>query len=175
MSLLKQDDLSSDSELASHVFQDILDSVIIDVASESHRIAKLGLDRNLDEEEEELRLSAEARARASDPGHNSEANGKYVLDIFGQTHPAIASEIFECMNCGRSVMAGRFAPHLEKCMGKGRKARPKATRSTTAAQNRHARGSPVSTQPPNSNSHLSNGSASAASADTHPNGTSDEP
>jgi hypothetical protein len=22
------------------------------------------------------------------------------------------------MNCGRPVVAGRFAPHLEKCMGK---------------------------------------------------------
>lgn len=105
-------------QLASNLFQDLLDSIIIDVASESHRIAKLGLDHNLDEEEEELRLSAEARARASDPNHSGEANGKYVVDIFGQTHPPIANAIFECMNCGRSIMAGRFAPHLEKCMGK---------------------------------------------------------
>jgi hypothetical protein len=22
------------------------------------------------------------------------------------------------MNCGRPIVAGRFAPHLEKCMGK---------------------------------------------------------
>ncbi|MCD7464098.1 hypothetical protein HAX54_052075 [Datura stramonium] len=32
-------------------------------------------------------------------------------------------------------MAGRFAPHLEKCMGKGVEGRLKATRSSTA-QNR---------------------------------------
>ncbi|RVW57112.1 Ataxin-7-like protein 3 [Vitis vinifera] len=95
--------------LSSHFFGDLLDSIIVDVASECHRIARLGLDRNLEEEEEELRLSAQARV----------------------------SEIFECMNCGRSIMAGRFAPHLEKCMGKGRKARLKATRSSTAAQNRY--------------------------------------
>ncbi|KAK4477969.1 hypothetical protein RD792_017234 [Penstemon davidsonii] len=105
-------------QLSSDIFRDILDSIIVDVASESHRIARLGLDRNLDLEEEELRLSAEARARASDPSHSGEANGKYVVDIFGQSHPAIANEIFDCMNCGRSIMAGRFAPHLEKCMGK---------------------------------------------------------
>lgn len=91
--------------------------MIMDVASESHRIARLGLDRNLDDEEEELRLSAQARARVADPSH-SEANSKYVVDIFGQTHPPVASEIFDCMNCGRSIVAGRFAPHLEKCMGK---------------------------------------------------------
>ncbi|CAA0824997.1 Unknown protein, partial [Striga hermonthica] len=139
MSMTNENDVASNSELLLDVFNELLDSVIIDVASESHRIAKLGLDRNLDQEEEELRLSLEARARASDPSHSGEANGKYVVDIFGQTHPPIANEIFECMNCGRSIMAGRFAPHLEKCMGKGRKARLKSTRSTTAAQNRYSR------------------------------------
>lgn len=105
-------------QLSSDIFGDLLDSIIVDVASEAHRIARVGLDRNLDEEEEELRLSAEARARASDPSHSGETNGKYIVDIFGQTHPPVANEILECMNCGRSIMAGRFAPHLEKCMGK---------------------------------------------------------
>lgn len=105
-------------QLASTFFEELVDSVIVDVASESHRIARLRLDRNLDEEEEELRLSAEARAKATDPNNSYEANSKYVVDIFGQTHPPVASEIFDCMNCGRSIMAGRFAPHLEKCMGK---------------------------------------------------------
>ena len=41
-----------------------------------------------------------------------------MLDIFGQTHPTVANEIFACMNCNRSIVAGKFAPHLEKCMGK---------------------------------------------------------
>lgn len=27
-----------------------------------------------------------------------------------------------CPSCGRKVAAGRFAPHLEKCMGRGRQA-----------------------------------------------------
>lgn len=105
-------------QLSSHFFGDLLDSIITDVASECHRIARLGLDRNLEEEEEELRLSAQARVRVADSSNGGEANGKYVVDIFGQTHPSVASEIFDCMNCGRSIMAGRFAPHLEKCMGK---------------------------------------------------------
>lgn len=162
MSTLNQDNLSSNPQLASTFFEELLDSVIVDVASESHRIARLRLDRNLDEEEEELRLSAEARAKATDPSNSYEANSKYVVDIFGQTHPPVASEIFDCMNCGRSIMAGRFAPHLEKCMGKGRKARPKSTRSTTAAQNRHTRSNQGSTSSSYSNTasinRLSNGS-----------------
>lgn len=105
-------------QLSTHVFDELLDSIIIDVASECHRVAKLGLDHNLEEEEEELRLSAQARASVADPSNSSETNGKYIVDIFGQTHPPVANEVFECMNCGRSIMAGRFAPHLEKCMGK---------------------------------------------------------
>lgn len=51
----------------SNIFGDLLDSIIVDVASECHRIAKLGLDRNFEEEEEELRLSAQARVRVADP------------------------------------------------------------------------------------------------------------
>nr|GEY42292.1 SAGA-associated factor 11 homolog isoform X1 [Tanacetum cinerariifolium] len=137
MSTSDENNKSDHTQLASNFFDELVDSMIMDVASESHRIARLGLDRNLDDEEEELRLSAQARARVADSSH-SEANSKYVVDIFGQTHPPVASEIFDCMNCGRSIVAGRFAPHLEKCMGKGRKARVKSTRSSTAAaaQNR---------------------------------------
>ena len=30
------------------------------------------------------------------------------------------SETFECIHCKRPVVASRFAPHLEKCMGMGR-------------------------------------------------------
>ncbi|KAI4305315.1 hypothetical protein L6164_028687 [Bauhinia variegata] len=159
----------SNEELASHFFWDLLDSIIVDVASEYHRIARLGLDRNLEEGEEELKLSAQARATVSDPSNTNEANGKYTVDIFGQTHPPVANEIFECMNCGRSIMAGRFAPHLEKCMGKGRKARLKVTRSSTAAQNRYSRGSPVSAYSPYSNSssmnRLANGTSDVAGED----------
>ena len=42
-------------------------------------------------------------------------------DIFGQTHPPKANDLVTCKNCGRVVQAGVFAPHLEKCLGKGRR------------------------------------------------------
>ncbi|KAK4275132.1 hypothetical protein QN277_018266 [Acacia crassicarpa] len=170
---LPNEENALDSQLSSHFFWDILDSIIVDVASECHRIARLGLDRNLEEEEEELKLSAQARARVADSSNNNEVNGKYVVDIFGQTHPPVASEIFECMNCGRAIAAGRFAPHLEKCMGKGRKARTKVTRSSTA-QSRHLRGNHAPTNSPYSNSaganRISNGH-SGVSGEEHSNGT----
>lgn len=163
MSIANNDNAFSDSQLSSDLFEELLDSIVVDIASECHRIARLGLDRNLEDEEEEMRLSAEARARVADPSNSSETNSKFVIDIFGQTHPPVADEVFECMNCGRMIMAGRFAPHLEKCMGKGRKARPKMTRSSTAAQGRHTRSHPTSTYSPYSSStsvnRTSNGTA----------------
>lgn len=178
MSLPNDDNMSAHSQLSSHFFEDLLDSIIVDVASECHRVARLGLDRNFEEEEEELRLSAQARARVADSSNNGETNGKYVVDIFGQTHPPVANEIFECMNCGRSIVAGRFAPHLEKCMGKGRKARLKVTRSATAAQNRYTRGSPGSSYSSYSNStgmnRLSNGASSGVAGEEYSNGSFEE-
>ncbi|KAL5164447.1 SAGA-associated factor 11 [Glycine soja] len=176
MSVPNEENLSY-SQL-SYFFLDLLDSIIVDVATECHRVARLGLDSNLEEEDEELKLSAQARVRVADPSNSNEANGKYVVDIFGQTHPPVANEIFDCLNCGRSIMAGRFAPHLEKCMGKGRKARLKVTRSSTATQNRYSRGgpSPGSTHSPYSNystnsmNRLANGTSTFA-GEEHSNGT----
>jgi len=178
MSVPNDDNMSSHTQLSANVLSDLLDSIIVDVASECHRIARLGLDRNLEEEEEELRLSAQARAKVADPSNSGETTSKYVVDIFGQSHPSVATEVFDCMNCGRSIVAGRFAPHLEKCMGKGRKARLKTTRSSTAAQNRYSRGSPVSSYSPYSTStsmnRLSNGTA-GVSGEEYSNGTLEEP
>ncbi|PNW70430.1 hypothetical protein CHLRE_17g719550v5 [Chlamydomonas reinhardtii] len=54
------------------------------------------------------------------------------VDVFGQSHPAKATDIVTCRNCGRQVQAGSFAPHLEKCMGKGRAAARAASRRIAA-------------------------------------------
>jgi hypothetical protein len=44
-----------------------------------------------------------------------------------QVHPGTATEIVICMNCGRKAQAGKFAYHLEKCLGKGRQASGRQT------------------------------------------------
>jgi hypothetical protein len=105
---------------AQNVFAELLDSLIVDVAAEAHRAARLGFDYRLDnEEEEEAQMSAHARATVGDVDiGGSETGGKYTFDVFGLSHPTIAQDIFDCMNCGHPIVAGRFAPHLEKCMGK---------------------------------------------------------
>jgi len=50
-------------------------------------------------------------------------------DIFGhpQSHQ-MATENCECCNCSRTLIASRFAPHLEKCMGLGRTSSRLATK-----------------------------------------------
>ncbi|KAJ1259601.1 hypothetical protein BS78_10G168200 [Paspalum vaginatum] len=156
--------LSPRSELALSCFEELLDCAVADVASECHRIARLGLDRSVDSEEEELRVWAARTTAATAGGEHphpggggaaEEGGSKGGVDVFGETHPAIAADVVECMNCGRPVVAGRFAPHLEKCMGKGRKARPKITRSSSTGRTRSSNGSaasfysPYSTPNPN--------------------------
>ncbi|KAG8494907.1 hypothetical protein CXB51_012378 [Gossypium anomalum] len=121
------------TQLSLLIFGDLLDSIIVDVASESHRIAKLGLDPKLEEEGEEVNLS---------------------------------------------IAAGRFASHSEKCMGKGRKARRKVSRSSTAMQNRYSRGRPVFTYSSFLNStsmnQLPNGTGGVG-GEEYSNGTKEKP
>lgn len=54
------------------------------------------------------------------------------VDVFGQSHPAKATDLVTCRNCSRQVQAGMFAPHLEKCMGKGRAASRAASKRIQA-------------------------------------------
>ncbi|CAM6030073.1 unnamed protein product [Sphagnum balticum] len=142
--LLPADQASNEAQ---NVFAELLDSLIVDVAAEAHRAARLGFDYRLDnEEEEEAQMSAHARATVGDVdiGGGSETGGKYTFDVFGLSHPTIAQDMFDCMNCGRPIVAGRFAPHLEKCMGKGRKARLKANHTINSAHHRRGRTAPMS-------------------------------
>lgn len=43
------------------------------------------------------------------------------------TSPSTGGETFNCMNCGQRNASTRFAPHLEKCMGKGGRASARRT------------------------------------------------
>lgn len=38
-------------------------------------------------------------------------------DIFGNCYAANNLPSYECVNCHKMVAAGRYAPHLEKCLG----------------------------------------------------------
>ena len=113
------------------VYSDLVDSLITDVASESHRAVRLGVEgvpsnRVTNAAGTEQR-GAQAVEQPQGGGHGSSvpldtesSQQKCTVDIFGQTHPPVATQKFECLNCSRPIGAGRYAPHLEKCMGKVR-------------------------------------------------------
>jgi SAGA-associated factor 11 len=62
------------------------------------------------------------------------SGSKGAVDMFGnQVHPVALDQV-GCPVCRRHVAAGRFAPHLEKCMGKGRQASRAAARPTSEAE-----------------------------------------
>eukprot|EP00897_Mesotaenium_endlicherianum_P009656 jgi/Mesen1/8719/ME000052S08152 len=91
-------------------FSELLDSLIADIASEAHRAATLGLDARLDDTGHGVSPAPatwQAAANHGAPAGNEPV--RYTTDVFGQSHPAVASEAFECMNCGR---AGRNASRL---------------------------------------------------------------
>jgi len=43
-----------------------------------------------------------------------------MVDVFGNIIQPIALDPVICPNCTRKIAAGRFAPHLDKCTGRGR-------------------------------------------------------
>lgn len=50
------------------------------------------------------------------------SGSKGAIDMFGNSIQPVALEQVGCPVCGRKIAAGRFAPHLEKCIGGGRQA-----------------------------------------------------
>mmetsp|Transcript_6370 Transcript_6370/g.12108 ORF Transcript_6370/g.12108 Transcript_6370/m.12108 type:complete len:413 (+) Transcript_6370:57-1295(+) len=107
------------------VLGDLLDGLILDVALDAHRMAHLGIPQDDNSDDEELDSPLPSVAVMESWGQ------KNKKDIFGQTHPQIASDFIPCANCKRPIMAGRFAPHLEKCLGKGRNSSRQAKRPTS--------------------------------------------
>jgi len=91
------------SLLVMSIYLELVDDLCLETCFEMHRKLKLGL----------LCLNCDSVY--------SDVITRPNCDIFGQTINEIQNtESFECVNCKRMVMASRYAPHLEKCMGFGR-------------------------------------------------------
>lgn len=120
--------LQDNSTVASQTFAayfEILDEAILDVAQGVHREAKRGPNNTCLFEPPSKQQRTSVAAPVPLP---PQPGAKGPVDVFGQSHPAKATEVVTCKNCGRQVQAGTFAPHLEKCMGKGRAAARAASR-----------------------------------------------
>lgn len=103
-------------EMADEIAQDIMQFCINEIAFEVHKTLKMG----------QFCLNC-------DGGCQSDFVQKSGYDLFGQPIKATINETFTCAHCKRSVVASRYAPHLEKCMGLGRNSSRIATRRMNTA------------------------------------------
>ena len=108
---------------------------LLDVVQLVHRATRLGFEPSGEEEAAPSPAALAAAAAAGEPG----------VDVFGLRHPAVSLEEVRCPSCSRTMAAGRFAPHLEKCTGKGRSA---AKRSGGAPSDEAAPAASPSPSPP---------------------------
>lgn len=103
-------DSSSVASMTVAMYADMLNDICMDLVIEAHREFKTG-----------ILVPQEHIPAGQHPTPLEPLPGtKGATDIFGQVHPGTATDIVTCMNCGRKVQAGKFAYHLEKCLGKGR-------------------------------------------------------
>jgi hypothetical protein len=101
--------------LAIEIADELLEEVLLEIVFEQHRKLRLGT----------LCLNCDSP--------QTDIVQKRGYDIFGQnitgrsgssSQANVTTDVkFDCPNCGWPVVASRYAPHLEKCMGIGRTTR----------------------------------------------------
>ncbi|KAF9918807.1 Ataxin-7-like protein 3, partial [Linnemannia zychae] len=88
------------ASLSFEILGDLLDEIVLDVVSESHREIK--------------------NMRTICPICKTKCRNYVVRagqDVFGQNPQPSNSQTYDCVHCQRSFPAQRYAPHLEKCLG----------------------------------------------------------
>lgn len=136
-----QKDLETFSQ---NIYNELIDDVIFGVILQIHRASKLGyimyMDPDLDSQFlEHFKMYSDydvlgifsnfSETNTNNTG-NSKASSNGNAGRNGQSSNSNSLLKYECHcpNCGRSLAAIRFAPHLEKCMGMGRSSSRIATR-----------------------------------------------
>lgn len=100
------------------IYDDLLDGFLVDIASEVHREAALGPAARPPDERPPLPEPSLPPGLPPIPVAKIPKDCR--VDVFGQIIPPVPLDKFNCQNCGSVVVASRYAPHLEKCMGKVR-------------------------------------------------------
>ncbi|KAL6767772.1 SAGA-associated factor 11-like protein [Auxenochlorella protothecoides] len=109
---LKEALLDSDSLL--HNTLEVYTSIIDEIAEEVvHEVAAL-VAQGLEDVRIPRNICVEKEAASTVPP------GRVSVDVFGVPASSLPIDPVSCPNCARRVAASRFAPHLDKCMGRGR-------------------------------------------------------
>jgi len=128
-----------------HIYNELIDDVIFGVVLQIHRASKLGylmyMDPDLDSQFlEHFKMYSDYdvlgvfsnfnETNTNNTGNNKTSSNGNGGGRNGQSSNSNSLMKYECHcpNCGRSLAAIRFAPHLEKCMGMGRNSSRIATR-----------------------------------------------
>lgn len=104
---------------ADYLYESILEDTVMGIFLELHHLLKSGSLDALDGQIED------------DTAFKIVDTPNY--DVFGMSKTRKPMD-FNCPNCDRLVAAIRFAPHLEKCMGMGRKTSRTASRRIATAK-----------------------------------------
>ncbi|KTW30654.1 hypothetical protein T552_00369 [Pneumocystis carinii B80] len=98
---LKKDSLAG---LSFSILSDLLLDIIFEIALSTHK-------REVFSKRKCLRCNKFCHYYSINPGS----------DIFGKPYQTpITAPYYSCTICGREIAAGRYVPHLEKCLGSGR-------------------------------------------------------
>ncbi|WPT16132.1 SAGA-associated factor 11 [Picochlorum sp. SENEW3] len=131
--------LNDDSKLVTEtvkLYSELIDDIINDVCLAVHRDIVLGIeDSSRGDREHGETTKKRARDGEEDPDALLEkaalhygtpkmlgvqmGGSKGARDMFGNMIQPVALDQVSCPSCGRKIASGRFAPHLEKCMGLG--------------------------------------------------------
>lgn len=101
---------------ANYLYESLVDETILGIAYEVHHANKTGSGAAVEGEPED----SKPYTIVDQPD----------TDVFGSSNTKKAIDC-HCPNCNRIVAASRFAPHLEKCMGKNASA--SSVRSSSAS------------------------------------------
>ncbi|KAI3428221.1 hypothetical protein D9Q98_006601 [Chlorella vulgaris] len=110
----------------------VVDDVIHNIALEVHRGVQTGVDDLVDVHHRLAAGTGSSQQAVAIPPLAPPVVKGNMVDVFGNVVPPIALDQVACPSCGRKVAAGRFAPHLEKCMGRGRQASRQANKRISA-------------------------------------------
>ncbi|KAL6766570.1 hypothetical protein ACKKBG_A36565 [Auxenochlorella protothecoides x Auxenochlorella symbiontica] len=109
---LKEALLDSNSLL--HNTLEVYTSIIDEIAEEVvHEVAAL-VAQGLEDVRIPRNICVEKEAASTVPP------GRASVDVFGVPASSLPIDPVSCPNCARRVASSRFAPHLDKCMGRGR-------------------------------------------------------
>ncbi|BDA47504.1 probable Ataxin-7-like protein 3 [Coccomyxa sp. Obi] len=102
-------------------YSDLVEEILTDIAVQTHRSIRTGT-VSKESLPKTCKVASSTDQKPPPPLPPGKAGKGVLVDVFGQVLTQQPRDEVTCVHCGRRIAASRFAPHLEKCLGKGRNA-----------------------------------------------------